>query len=194
MKCSYEQEKSSLEAGFQKIEKNVDNLILISQCVTNTIDILRNEMVSRFEKLATQAICNVFARDDYQLVINTKNTKFGLEVDFSLISEFHGKKKKVNVKHGHGGGVQDILSFIFRVLIVALSGMPRILILDEPFKFAHLGVKQIGALGQFIRRISEELDFQLIIVTSNSNLLQFADSSFIFSLDSNNETQVEVNG
>ncbi len=87
--------------------------------------------------------------------------------------------KKYSLKEELGGGVVDAVSFALRVVMWALSS-PRtadVIILDEPMKF--VSKDKLNLLGQMLKRLSEELGIQFIMVSHEGELIETADKGFV---------------
>ncbi|MBT9258192.1 MAG: ATP-binding protein [Clostridiales bacterium] len=72
----------------------------------------------------------------------------------------------------HGGGVVDVLSTAFRVLMLQVEGKPLPLLLDEPGK--HVSGQYAPAFAAFLQAISETLSQQIIMVTHQEALAKAA--------------------
>lgn len=82
-----------------------------------------------------------------------------------------------------GGGIVDILSFALRVAMWSLRAKRtrNVFILDEPFK--HLSKDLQGRACIMLKRISKELNIQIIMVTHSQALAESADKIFTVSID-----------
>jgi hypothetical protein len=68
----------------------------------------------------------------------------------------------------HGGGVQDVESVLLRILFILRLGLPKVVILDEPYRNVH-GAQALATIGEFLQRLSEDLGFQVIVVTGDED-------------------------
>lgn len=71
----------------------------------------------------------------------------------------------VDPMHASGGGVVDVAAFALRVAAIALTRPPvrRLVVMDEPFKFVSPEFRP--RIGEMLEVLSQELDFQFIMVT-----------------------------
>lgn len=69
-----------------------------------------------------------------------------------------------------GGGVISVAAFALRLacLLLTKPQARKLLVLDEPF--GQLSVEYMDRLAVMLQRLSEEMGFQMIIVTHNQNL------------------------
>ena len=114
----------------------------------------------------------------------------GEDYGFSMIFElkrsqpevlFYITKKGVHYspKFSVGIGIVDISSFALRLVCYALmsENTSPVLIFDEPFR--HLsGVDENERVGLMVKKLSELLGVQIIIVTGKEQLIQYVDKSF----------------
>lgn len=88
-----------------------------------------------------------------------------------------------------GYGAADVASLALRVAFWKLDGKSNnCLILDEPFRQLSLDKQDLASL--MIKRLSEMLKLQFIIVTHNEALAQSADK--VFKITKNESSSVEV--
>ncbi len=81
-----------------------------------------------------------------------------------------------------GGGPKDIISIAMRVAMMELY-TPRQngpLLFDEPIKNVA-DDESVQGVGEFLRKLSAEMNRQIIVVTHKARLAAFADRSFTFS-------------
>ena len=99
----------------------------------------------------------------------------------------------LNPKYGCGVGVLDVCAFALRYAFWALEE-PRssaIMIHDEPFKSVH-GKEENRRLGEMVSKLSEMLGIQIIIISGESVLTEYADKAFKVSLEKDISKIVEV--
>lgn len=82
-----------------------------------------------------------------------------------------------------GGTVSQIISLALRISILEKSINPKFegpLILDEPLTFLDEGSKKI--VGEFLKKVSEVLNRQIILITHDRILMEIGDKSFYFKI------------
>jgi len=110
--------------------------------------------------------------DPYKFSINFVQRRNKTECD--LIFSKNGKETDDIVNSG-GGGVCDIVSNIaLPVALWSIKKSRNVMIWDEPTKFLHNPTYQEKA-SEMIKKLSEELRLQIIMVTDQQNLLNAAD-------------------
>jgi len=156
-----------------------DNHIKAKWVLTEVAMLTQARFKKRVEELITSALKSVFDRDfEFKLIFEIKRKKLecrpviyedGIEYD---------------PEYDKGGGLIDIISFAFRVVLWSLEN-PRsrsVFILDEPMK--HIGKGELlQRAGEMLKEISHKLNFQLIIITHEPLLAEIADKTFEVSHD-----------
>lgn len=112
---------------------------------------------------------------------------FPNEYDFQV--EFEIKRGRTEaklsfLKHGEsidpisaaGGGVVDVASFALRLAVWSLGKTAKTIILDEPMKF--LSKDKIDQAGMILKKLSEKLGIQVIMVTHIPELTEYSDRVF----------------
>lgn len=80
-----------------------------------------------------------------------------------------------------GGGVCDILSFALRIALLIISKNNRVLVMDEPFKYISKDLREQAI--EIIKRISTDLQVQIICITHDEELIEYSDRIFVVSQD-----------
>jgi len=68
----------------------------------------------------------------------------------------------------HGGGVLDVESVLLRLVFVLRLRLPRVLILDEPYRNVH-GARALAVIEDFLEGVSRDLGMQVVVVTGNED-------------------------
>jgi DNA repair exonuclease SbcCD ATPase subunit len=130
---------------------------------------------TKVEALVTSAIRAVFEERPFQfkLIFEQKRNKFECRpVVVEGDSEYEPKDEL-------GGGIIDLISFAFRVVLWHLENPKsrNVFVLDEPMKFVGKGDLLMRA-GRMIKEISHRLGFQIIMVTHEPELAEIADKAW----------------
>lgn len=90
-----------------------------------------------------------------------------------------------------GGTVSQIISLALRISILEKSINPKFsgpLILDEPLTFLDEGSKKV--IGEFLKKVSEILNRQIILITHDRILMEIGDKTFYVKIK-DGESKVE---
>jgi DNA repair exonuclease SbcCD ATPase subunit len=151
----------------------VENLTKARWVFTEVSKLTQEKFKDRVEKLVTMAIRSVFDRP-FKFVLNfeRKHNKLAIQ---PVVME--GENEYIP-KDDMGGGVLDIIGFALRVVLWSLE-KPRsrnVMVLDEPAKWTG---RLIEKFGQMVKEVSQSLNFQVIMVTHDDELMQVADRAWV---------------
>lgn len=132
----------------------------------------QNYMVKHVQSLVTLGIRDVFGKDGYDFVMEVRCTDRAMSVDFFL--ERDGEL--FDPLECCSYGVVDVMCFCLRIAIWSIVPGRRTMIFDEPFK--NVSKEYRKKLGAFVRKISEQMDFQFIISTHMEELRDAAHKNF----------------
>lgn len=138
------------------------------------------------ESLVTMAIQSVFSRPfTFHIEFERYRNRLACK---TMVKE--GDRVYDDPEYDLGGGVLDIVSFAFRVVLWSLQ-TPRsraVIVFDEPMK--NMGAL-IDLAGKVFWEISHKLNLQLIIVTHDEKLIEIGDRVFRITHDGT-KSQVEI--
>jgi len=145
---------------------------LLEQCNIASREFVKDEV----EKMVTQALRGIFEDPYIKFNINFVIKHNQTEAEFILSRENNEKSKiKGDILTTYGGGLGDIISVALRIIIMQLLKIKGPLILDEPGKFISEGY--IDNFGKFLVQVSSTFNRQIIIVTHNERLANFANNT-----------------
>jgi DNA repair exonuclease SbcCD ATPase subunit len=181
------QQEKDLEENIKRSKEQEKKLIQSKQLLTDTIEFARKEAKFIIESLVSKSLQYVFEDPEMKFEIIIKPYKNRTDCDFLIMH----KGKTLDPLESNGGGIVDIICFILRIALIQASNNISLqdeedsvevnneapLILDEPFK--HLSEEYVPKIGNFLRELSLKLDMQIILITHNKQLMQYADKKFI---------------
>lgn len=126
--------------------------------------------ISDITSLALEAVFN----DPYELKIEFVQRRNKTECDIYFIRDGY----KVDPINASGGGAVDIASFALRIASWSLQRphSRATIILDEPLKWIDESLRDKGSA--MIKKVSEKLGIQFIIITHDPMLTTYADKVF----------------
>jgi DNA repair exonuclease SbcCD ATPase subunit len=168
-----EDKKKQLFDLKKKVEIQTKARWVLTEVAQNT----QQRFKDKVESLVTMAIQNIYDRPlQFHMEIERKRNK--MECRLTVTEIVNGKERVYDdFEEDIAGGLIDVISFACRVVLWSLQ-TPRsrnVLILDEPMK--NMG-KLITLGGQVLREISHKLNFQLLIITHEEELMGIADRSY----------------
>jgi len=136
---------------------------------------MRERMKTRLEEIATTVLRYVFDDSRYEVRIDVA-VKHNL-VHANVLVGHDGTFSKVD--EGHGGGIADVLSYVFRTATLrAQEDSSQILVADEPFKFLN-SQDATMRMAVLMKRLADA-GLQQIIVSSKNDLADAPGRHFVF--------------
>jgi len=155
---------------YNKIQTKIETLGPVKELLEQSNIVSREFIRDEVKKLVTQGLQFIFDDPTIEFDIEFVSKRNQIEAEFSLSRD--SKQLTGELLFTHGGGIADIISTALRVVTMQLLKIKGPLILDEPGKF--ISAQYVANFGKFLTKISETFERQLILVTHNETLAQFA--------------------
>ena len=163
IKDSLEEKQEKIQKDMNDINKETDSLLELKDFLMSVSANYRDQLCNLFTSLVTEALTSIFEKD---IRFNIKLYSYRNEpaIDVSVIEN----NLEVDPQKSCGGGLNDIISFVIKILLIYLKKSSRIIILDEPLKF--LSRDYIEQSSNFIHDISKRMNIQIILVSHKPDL------------------------
>lgn len=162
LKCDIELKKSHI----METEKALEIVKTVGLKTQQTLQFHISDTVSA-------ALESVFP-EPYQFGVEFVQRRNKTECDLSFVRG----GEAMNPLEASGGGAVDVASFALRIASWTMQS-PRsrsVLFLDEPFRYLSEGLLPLA--GQMVKRISDQLNLQIVMVTHSEALMEHADKTF----------------
>jgi len=163
------QQRDRALKNLKKAEQFYEDALKARSILQTAAENTQKVMETQMSTLVTSALEGIFP-DPYQFVVRFVQRRNKTECDL-LFSKNGEEFKPVE---SSGGGPLDIASFALRVAFWCIQSNRPTIILDEPFKF--LSVDLQPKAGELLKRLSEELGIQFIVITHLTELLPYGDN------------------
>lgn len=170
-----EQSRKDMKAQRDKLVCSFDNENQAIAVLTRVMEVTQEGTTEFIRNTVTTALQYVYGEE------------YGFDIDFNFrynqpeISFYPTKGGvKYDPRNSCGIGLVDVCSFALRMSLWALqeNRTSPIIICDEPFKNLH-GVEQNERVGMMIRKLSEMLHLQVIMVSGEVPVVNYADKVFM---------------
>ena len=158
--------------------------------LNNTIDTIDNNMQYAEQALAitqevarqTQSQIKLHIEDIISMALEyILDDPYKFELDFVVKRNktecdiyFVRDGKRIKPIDQSGGGAVDIASFASRIALWSLGDTDNVLVFDEPFKFVSREYQL--KVGELLKKLSDQLGLQILMVSHNSNFIQQSDN------------------
>lgn len=157
----------------EKSKRNMEKKLIIQEACK----LARDMSAEWFAKLSTNGVQTILG-DNLEVKIVTGDKKGVPTCDFYVHAKYGSYETATDPTEEDGGGVADIVSLTNFIAMNALNidSNSASIILDEPTKFVSAG--HADDVGEFISKIAQELDKQIIMVTHAAETKNHADKIF----------------
>ena len=159
----------------------------VAQALTRVGEERQDHAQRQVEGLVTQGLQAIFSEDlSFHLVQSVRANQ--AQVEFVIRSG----GLDTPVMDARGGGMAAVVGFLLRLVVLLLTpGARKVLFLDETF--AHVSAEYRPALGEFLRKICDDAQVQVVMVTHDPEYAELADRTYRFKLGADGSTEVGSN-
>ncbi len=150
----------NLNKQLDKELKNIEEIEAVQKLFQSAVALMYENLSSKLGDIITEGIAIVFPDAQLKFVVNFVERRNNVEADI-LLEDSDGEQ--FSVLDDSGGGLADFIALLLRITYIILSEHNNILIADEPLKF--IDRDRIPEASQFIRKVCEDFDFQLVFVS-----------------------------
>lgn len=188
---------ASLQSRLADIEAEQDMLakktVLLEQvsALLNSLGEERQQQAQQtIEDLVTQGLQSIFDPTLSFHIVTTVKGK-ATTVEFFVRTTLDSGVIETPVIDARGGGLVAVISFLLRltVLLLQRGRGDHLLVLDE--SFAMVSEDYLDNVGSFLKQLVERTGVQIIMVTHQQTLVEYADVVYRFSLE-NGGTKVRT--
>jgi ABC-type glutathione transport system ATPase component len=150
------------------------------RAITANKEIFAEEALTFIQRIAqeTQGQIKVHMEDIVTTALSSVfDDPYTFEMDFVLRRNktecdllFSRNGKTVSPMDASGGGAVDVASFALRLALWSLDSVDNVIVFDEPFRFVSKEFQP--AIASLLKKLSEQLGLQIIMVTHNENLIK----------------------
>jgi len=146
-----------------------------------------------FGSIGTEAIGFVFS-EDRKLRFKFEPRANGMGVKIRIVKPDPEGDGEIEISTSfEGGGMRDVVALALRIAMMELY-VPRQdgpIMLDETVK-SLADDEAVQGVGEFLKKVSDEMGRQIIVITHKSKLASYADRSFMFSMNPDDSTKVRM--
>lgn len=161
----------------KKIKEEIELLEKVTLVFQKTSEFARDQAKTQIETLVTKCLQYVFETNvEFEIEISELRNKASAE--FYVTNVVDDIIIRTKPELSRGGGVVDIVSLALRIAFLQTHKPPieGPLILDEPAK--HVSDDYIYNVGEFLQKVSEMFNRQIIMVTHNQHLSALASKTY----------------
>jgi len=164
-----QKESDNLEKEISYLHSEIKILDKVVELFKHLLDELIVDNVRKVENLVTYGLKVAFPAQDLRFKAEVKRGKGKIGIEFKTIKD---GKIVGEAMETFGGSIVVVESFLLRLIVIVKLALQRVLVLDESFD--AVDPKYSLNVSELLREMCEKLNFNLLLVTHNSTLLEFA--------------------
>lgn len=189
--------KAQVSDEKKKRDENINDLKVLQDVKDFLSSILRRtetDIEDLFGNIGTSAIEFVFSENRKLKFKFEPRASGGVGVKIRIIKPSTEGDGDIETSTSfEGGGIRDVVALSLRIAMMELF-VPKQdgpLMFDETVK-SLADDEAIQGVGEFLKKISDEMGRQIIIITHNSKITSYADRSFVCTLGPDDSTKVRM--
>ena len=177
--------KQSVEQSIHQCEEiilstgnEVDLLEKTALFLQKVADFETEKVKNKIEKIINFGLQSVFDNGmSFKIVpeIKRNQVEMGFKLEETLST---GEVVQSDLLDSHGGGIVNLVSFLLRLVVLLFSpnNFQKIMVLDESFN--NISVDYREKVSDLLKRLSEKLGIQFILITHFHEFSLYADKVF----------------
>lgn len=158
---------NTLTSELEKDNNELVEIEKVQELFQTAVKLMYDNLSAKLGDIITEGISIIFPDAQCKFVIDFVERRNTIEADI-FIENSNGVRS--TPLFSGGGGLADLISLLLRITYIILSKHDNILIADEPLKFMDRG--RIPEAAKFIKKVCEDFNFQLLMVSHIPELLQ----------------------
>lgn len=147
-----------------------------SEIFKRWLEDMLEENIHSMESLVTSALNHVIHDQKLTFRIRQEQQYNRIAMKFGLEQETDSGTVEGDPMNSFGGGAAVLISLVLRLAVMTRMKMGNLLLLDE--SLAALANAYVPHAGAFIRQLSERTGINIVIVTHNPLLMDFAHTAY----------------
>ena len=150
---------TALDNEVKELSENIELLTKVERTLLHISTKVLGQSTKNIDKLVTVGLRLVFNDQNLEFTTNTEKYRGKTAIKFQLLEN----GRSAPLMDAYGGGVLVIVGVLLRTFTTMSLGMRRILFLDETL--AHLSEQYIDNASRLLKKLCDELDFTIVMVT-----------------------------
>jgi len=162
----------ALAVELHELKNKQSNLEAVGIYLKNMAAEMQRQVQMNIESLVQQLLNACFPEQDYKFQMLLKEARGVLTCELVLLKE----GKELDPVMSCGGGVVDVISIALRFGILLVSNVPKVLFLDEPFKFLSKSLRP--AISQLIYDLANQYGITIVMISHDPDFIKASNKVF----------------
>jgi hypothetical protein len=163
----------SLTTELDKLDGQRDLLARVDQTLLLISTQVLGQSTDQIDKLVTSGLRLVFEDQDLDFKTHVEKFRGKTSIRFELLHN----GVTAPMMDAFGGGVLSVAGVLLRIVTIMALGLKRQVFLDETL--SHLSEQYIQNASRLLRKLADELDFTIVLVTHADGYADHADKHYI---------------
>ena len=161
------------------LNNRLNNLKLLEAYLAQFADERQAQVYRQLESTVTEGLQTIF-EEDIALRVSNKMVGARSETLFTLVSPTPEGELETAIMGSRGGGVAAVAGLLIQAVLVLLTpGLRPIIFLDESTR--NISEDYLPNTGEFLRDLCERTGLQIVLVSHQPTLSEYADAAYSFS-------------
>lgn len=147
----------------------INEISVLDSCATffnKTIELKVDEVSSKIEDIINKGLAYIYGAD-YRFKLHKSIKRNKTTFSFELCNIESGV---AGFEETHGGGIMALISFLFRIVVIAILNKPRLIMLDETLSAVSIEYQE--KLSNFIKQIADDMGFTIVVISHQPTLAE----------------------
>ena len=156
----------------------INEISVLDSCATffnKTIELKVDEVSSKIEDIINKGLAYIYGAD-YRFKLHKSIKRNKTTFSFELCNIESGV---AGFEETHGGGIMALISFLFRIVVIAILNKPRLIMLDETLSAVSIEYQE--KLSNFIKQIADDMGFTIVVISHQPTLAEKSHIQYVVS-------------
>lgn len=156
----------------------INEISVLDSCATffnKTIELKVDEVSSKIEDIINKGLAYIYGAD-YRFKLHKSIKRNKTTFSFELCNIESGV---AGFEETHGGGIMSLISFLFRIVVIAILNKPRLIMLDETLSAVSIEYQE--KLSNFIKQIADDMGFTIVVISHQPTLAEKSHIQYVVS-------------
>ena len=161
-----------LETKIAKLREESARLVKAVALIDRCIEIISANGIGKIESIVSAGMHQVFQDKDIGLVVEKKETARGYSYRL-LVKQ---GDTIGNPMTSFGGGVQNVIAFLLRVILIKRFKLAKLLVVDESFN--NISAEYIPKVSEMLQTLANDHKFTILAITHQPALAEAANNMY----------------
>jgi ABC-type dipeptide/oligopeptide/nickel transport system ATPase subunit len=181
-------QKNDLKDKKKTLENQIDRKEKAAEAFKKAVDYFYEKSIKTLETTVTYGLQEVF--DDRDLTVKAEIEEKRGMIQLELITIDNEQGIQGRARNSFGGAVVQVQAALVLIVVMILLNSRKFVILDE--KFSNVSKEYQANVGKVLKELCEKFGFNILLVTHNKEILDYADKIYTAKIDDGKLNLIET--